>query len=187
MAEENGQATEQTTTESQSTEQKQEQKAEAKYTDAQLNDLIAKEASKREKKAQAALMERLGVKTPEELDALKKLREEKMTDSEKAAAALKEKEDAITAARAEAESARAEAEALKRGVAPERVERLVKIAGTYDGASIAEKLDAALKDFPEFGKAQATSQNLGKETTHQSQSDEERLIALARKQAGLTK
>jgi hypothetical protein len=186
MAEENGQATEQTTMESQSTEQKQEQKAEAKYTDAQLNDLIAKEASKREKKAQRDLMERLGVKTPEELDALKKLREEKMTDSEKAAAALKEKEDAITAARAEAESARAEAEALKRGVAPERVERLVKIAGTYDGASIAEKLDAALKDFPEFtGKSQPA--NLGKETSHETQSEEEKLLALARKQVGLSK
>lgn len=187
MAEENGQATEQTTTESQSTEQKQEQKAEAKYTDAQLNDLIAKEASKREAKAQRELMERLGVKTPEELDALKKLRDEKMTDAEKALAREKEKDDAINAAKAEAEGARAEAEALKRGVPADRVERLVKIAGTYEGATIAERLDAALKDFPEFTGKVATTTTLGKETTHQSQSDEERLLAAARKQAGLTK
>lgn len=183
MAEE--QATKQTT-EQQAQETQQEQRPEAKYTDAQLNDLIAKESAKREAKAQRDLMDRLGVKTSEELDALKKLREEKMTESEKTAAAFKEKEDAINAARAEAEGARAEAEALKRGVSPDRVERLVKIAGTYDGSTIAERLDAALKDFPEFsGKAQAA--NIGKETTHSAQSDEDRLLALARKHAGLTK
>lgn len=169
-------------TQEQKAEVKAEVKAEPKYTDEQFNVKV----KLAEQKAERALMERLGVKTAEELDALKKLREDKMTESEKTAAALKEKEDAINVAKAEAESARAEAEALKRGVAPEKVERLVKIAGTYEGSTIAEKIDAALKDFPEFtGKSQ--SANLGKETTHQNQSDEERLLSIARKQAGLTK
>lgn len=173
-------------TEPQAAEQQvAEPKPEPKYTDEQFN----AKAMALEKKVQRDMMERLGVKTPEELDALKKLREEKMTDSEKALAREKEKDEAINAAKAEAEGARAEAEALKRGVPADKVERLVKIAKTYDGTTIAEKLDAALKDFPEFiGKGQGGGgQNLGKETTHQNQSEEERLIALARKHAGLTK
>jgi hypothetical protein len=174
-------------TEAQIEQKGAEQKPEPKYTDAQLNDLIAKEASKREAKARTELMEKLGVKTPEELDALKKLREEKMTESEKAAAAIKEKDDALVKAKEEADNARAEAEAMKRGVPADRLARFVKMARTFDGETMAEKIEAAIKEFPEFAAKSATGGNVGKETSHETQSEEEKLLALARKQVGLSK
>ena len=159
-----------------------------KYNDKQLNDLIAKESAKRSEGAKLAMLKEYGIESPEALAELKKLRDEKMTDSEKTAAALKEKDEAAASARAEAEAARAEVEALKRGVPADRVAKVVRLAGTYDGATMAEKIAAVLVDFPEMAtKPAGTAGNMGRETAHQEVSEQERMLALARKQAGLTK
>lgn len=161
-----------------------------KYTDKQLNDLIAREATKREAAAKAAMMKELGVDTPEALAALKKLREEKMTESERSAASLKAKDDAVLAARAEADAARAEVEAFKAGISAENLARAIKLAGTYEGATMAEKIAAVVADFPMLkGKAGAgtVGGTLGVETKHEQLNEQEELLAKARKQAGLTK
>ena len=161
-----------------------------KYTDKQLNDLIAREATKREAATKAAIMKELGVDTPEALAELKKLREEKMTESERAAASLKAKDDAVLAARADADAARAEVEAFKAGISAENLAKAIKLAGTYDGATMAEKIAAVVADFPMLkGKAGATAGggSLGVETKHEELSEVEAMLAKARKQAGLTK
>lgn len=161
-----------------------------KYTDKQLNDLIAREATKREAATKAAMMKELGVDTPEALAALKKLREEKMTESERSAASLKAKDDAVLAARADADAARAEVEAFKAGISAENLTKAIKLAGTYEGATMAEKIAAVVADFPMLkGKAGTSTGGgaLGVETTHQQLNEEEELLAKARKQAGLTK
>lgn len=161
-----------------------------KYTDKQLNDLIVREATKREAAAKSAMMKELGVDTPEALAALKKLREEKMTESERSAASLKASADAVTAAKAEADAARAEVEAFKAGISAENLTKAIKLAGTYEGATMAEKIAAVVADFPMLkGKAGAAAGGgaLGVETTHQQLNEEQELLAKARKQAGLTK
>lgn len=161
-----------------------------KYTDKQLNDLIARESTKREAAAKAAMMKELGVDTPEALAELKKLRDEKMTDSEKTAASLKASADAVTAAKAEADAARAEVEAFKAGVSAANLAKVIKLAGTYEGATMAEKIAAVLADFPMMGKANAAPAgggSLGVETRHEELSEVEAMLARARKQAGLTK
>jgi len=161
-----------------------------KYTDKQLNDLIAREATKREAAAKSAMMKELGVDTPEDLAALKKLREEKMTESERSAASLKAKDDAVIAAKAEADAARAEVEALKAGISAENLTKAIKLAGTYDGATMAEKIAAVVADFPMLkGKPGASARGgaLGVETRHEELSEVEAMLAKARKQAGLTK
>ena len=179
-------STKETPTQDQATEERPEDKP--KYTDKQLNDLIAKESAKRAEGAKLAMLKEYGIESPEALAELKKLRDEKMTDSEKTAAALKEKDEAAASARAEAEAARAEVEALKRGVPADRVAKVVRLAGTYDGATMAEKIAAVLVDFPEMAtKPAGTAGNMGRETAHQEVSEQERMLALARKQAGLTK
>lgn len=161
----------------------------AKYTDKQMNDIVAARSANAEKKAVAALLKEHGLESIEALAELKKIKDAQLTEAERNAATLKEREQAIQAARAEAESARAEVEALKQGVPADKVARLVKIAGTYDGETIADKLTAAIKDFPEFvaKQAAAPAANIGKETTHQELSEVDKLLAMARKQAMLTK
>lgn len=165
-----------------STDATTETKPEPKYTDKDLNDKIAAGSAR----AQKELLKKYGLESEEALAELKKLRDEKMTEAERSAAALKEKEDAILAAKAEAEDARAEAEALKKLVPPEKVARLVKIAKTYEGDTMADKIAAAIADFPEFVSS-SSGKNVGVESKSTQVNDEERLLAIARKQAGLTK
>ena len=161
-----------------------------KYTDKQLNDLIAKESAKRSEGARTALLKEYGIESPEALAELKKLRDEKMTENEKTAAAFKAKDDAVLTAKAEADAARAEVEAFKAGVSAANLAKVIKLAGTYEGATMAEKIAAVLADFPMMGKANAAPAgggSLGVETKHEELSEVEAMLAKARKQAGLTK
>lgn len=159
-----------------------------KYTDKDLNDKIAARIGQAEKKAIADLLKQSGIESPEALAELKKLRDEKMTDSEKTAAALKEKDDAAASARAEAEAARAEVEALKRGVHADRVAKVVRLAGTYEGATMAEKITAVLEDFPEMAsKPTGAVGNLGRETGHHEVDATDALIQKALAGLNLTK
>lgn len=161
-----------------------------KYTDKQLNDLIAKESAKRSEGAKLAMLKEYGIESPEALAELKKLRDEKMTETEKTAAAFKAKDDAVLTAKAEADAARAEVEAFKAGVSAANLAKVIKLAGTYEGATMAEKIAAVLADFPMMGKANAAPAgggSLGVETKHEELSEVEAMLAKARKQAGLTK
>ena len=157
----------------------------AKYTDTQLNDLIAKNSSKAAQKAQSELFEKLGIKDASEIDAIKAARQAQMTEAEKTQAALKEKDTALEGAKKEADAIRAENEALKKGVPADKVERVKKLvmSGVYEGETIAEKVAAVLAEFPEYAKGAV--KDIGAPTNNEQVSDVERLKVLARKQAGL--
>jgi hypothetical protein len=160
-----------------------------KYTDKQLNDLIAKEAGKRQEKATADLLAKMGFKSIEEVEAFNKSRQESMTQAEKDKLKLAEQEAAAATNAKERDEARAEVAALKAGVPADKVAKVVKLAAGYDGDTMEAKITALLADFPDFVKG-ATGQaprNAGLVTGQQGVSDEERLLAIARKQAGLTK
>ena len=162
-----------------------------KYTDKQLNDLIAKEAGKREEKATLAALAKMGFKTIEEAEAFNKTRQESMTQAEKDKAKLAEIETTAQTAARERDEAKAEVAALKAGVPADKVAKVVKLAAGYDGDTMEAKITALLADFPDFVKGQTgtggTAANVGRQTGQQGVSDEERLLAIARKQAGLTK
>lgn len=159
-----------------------------KYTDKQLNDLIAKEAGKRQEKATADLLAKMGFKSIEEVEAFNKSRQESMTQAEKDKLKLAEQEAAAATNAKERDEARAEVAALKAGVPADKVAKVVKLAAGYDGDTMEAKITALLADFPDFVKGQVQApRNAGLVTGQQGVSDEERLLAIARKQAGLTK
>lgn len=159
-----------------------------KYTDKQLNDLIAKEAGKRQEKATADLLAKMGFKSIEEVEAFNKSRQESMTQAEKDKLKLAEQEAAAATNAKERDEARAEVAALKAGVPADKVAKVVKLAAGYDGDTMEAKITALLADFPDFVKGPLQApRNAGLVTGQQGVSDEERLLAIARKQAGLTK
>ena len=159
-----------------------------KYTDKQLNDLIAKESGKRQEKATADLLAKMGFKSIEEVEAFNKTRQESMTQAEKDKLKIAEQEAAAATNAKERDEAKAEVAALKAGVPADKVAKVVKLAAGYDGDTMDAKITALLADFPDFVKAQAGApQNAGRVTGQQGVSDEERLLAIARKQAGLIK
>lgn len=158
-----------------------------KYTDKQLNDLIAKESGKRQEKATADLLARMGFKTLDDLDAFNKSRQESMTQAEKDKLKLAEQEAAAATNAKERDEARAEIAALKAGVPADKVSKVVKLAAGYDGETMEAKINAMLGDFPDIVKKGTAPGNVGIQTGQQGVSDEERMLAVARKQAGLTK
>jgi hypothetical protein len=154
----------------------------AKYTDKQLNDLIAKNARKAAEKAQAALLENAGVKSLEELVELQKLRTEKLSESERAAARIAELETGNKAAHDRAERAEAKAEALALSVPADKADRVVKLAlsGDYEGETVAEKVSAVIAEFPEFA-AKARGPEFGLKTESQAPSKAQASLDIIRK------
>jgi hypothetical protein len=160
----------------------------AKYTDSQLNDLIKKNVGKETEKAQASFLEKAGVKSFDELVELQKLRQAQMSETEKLNVKIKEYETSSETARREAMEARAEAEALKKGVPADKVEKVRKLAlsGMYEGESVQDKINAVLDEFPEYIKNSPPA-NIGGATSNQAQDATSNALEQARKLAGLTK
>lgn len=124
----------------------------AKYTDKQLNDLIAKNSAKAAEKARAELLGSIGVKDASEIEELKKAREAQMTEAEKLKAELDALKSADGEAKKAADAIRAENAALKKGVPGDKVDRVVKLSAGYEGDTVDERVAAVLEEFPEFIK-----------------------------------
>jgi uncharacterized protein YgbK (DUF1537 family) len=161
-------------------------KDEAKYTNKQLNDLIAKNSAKAAEKAQREFMEKIGVKDLSEIEALKTAREAQMSETEKAIAREKEKDAKIEALQKDSDAKDAVNQALMKGVPADKVERVKKLvmSGVYEGETIADKLDAVLAEFPDYIKA--SSVTIGTKTQNQTLDANADTLAKARKMAGLT-
>lgn len=157
----------------------------AKYTDKQLNDLIAKNSAKAAEKARAELLGSIGVKDASEIEELKKARESQMTEAEK----LKAELDALKGAEAEskkaADAVKAENVALKKGVPGDKVDRVVKLSAGYEGDTVEERVNAVLSDFPEF--ARGPVKDIGAPSHGQTQNEADSLLEKARAQLGLKK
>jgi len=114
---------------------------EKKFTQAELNAINAKTKTK--------FLKELGFDSEEDykkhlsdLEAKKPLEEK-----------LKTLETKQNEALSRAEKAEARLSVLELGVPKEKVDRVVKLAQTYDGETIDAKIEAVLKDFPEFKTA----------------------------------
>lgn len=164
---------------------------EAKYTDKQLNDLIAKESGKREAKAQADLLSKMGFTSLDDVEKFAAERNASMSEADKTKARLAEIENESKNTAKERDEAKAEIAALKAGISPDKVEKVVRLAAGYDGDTPAERITALLADFPDIGKVSGQSQdagkNLGMLSGQKRLGEVERLLEVARKQAGLTK
>ena len=158
-----------------------------KYSDKQVNDLIAKEKGKALTKAESDILSAAGVKSKDELAELVKLRQAQMTESEKSAARIKELEDREKEYATRSEKAEAKAEVLSAGVSADKAERVVKLAlsGDYEGENVSDKIKAVLAEFPEF--VGSTAAAFGGETKGKTVDATQEMLELARKQAGLKK
>lgn len=157
----------------------------AKYTDKQLNDLIAKNSAKAAEKARAELLGSIGVKDESEIEALKKAREAQMTEAEKLRAELDALKSADEEAKKAADAIRAENAALKKGVPADKVDRVVKLSAGYEGDTVDERVAAVLEEFPEFIKVPV--KDIGAPAHGQTQNEADALLEKARAQLGLKK
>lgn len=178
-------AVETQTTEIPASEQQTETPEVAKYTDKQLNDLIAKNSAKAAEKARAELLGSIGVNDESEIEALKKAREAQMTEAEKLRAELDVLKGADGEAKKAADAIRAENAALKKGVPADKVDRVVKLSAGYDGESVDERVAAVLEEFPEFVKVPV--RDIGAPAHGQTQNEADALLEKARAQLGLKK
>lgn len=158
---------------------------EKKYGDKEMNDLLTARVTKELEKARAELYKKAGVADEAGLEALKQLQESTLTETEKTAKELEEKTKELAELQAKAELAETKAEALALGVDPSRIDRVVKIVQGYDGETVSDKVKAFIAENPEFVK-KAGIQNLGTPSGGDNLSEEERLLAIARRGAGLT-
>lgn len=153
-----------------------------KYTDKQLNDLIAKNSGKELKKT----LEAYGLKSPEEIAELVKLKQSQMSESEKNAARIAELESAHKTAQDRADAADAKVEAIAKGVPADKAAKVVKLAmsGDYEGDSVADKIGKVLAEFPEFIAKQGGS-DFGGKTNGQTPNADDELRKKMREAAGL--
>jgi hypothetical protein len=140
-------------------------------TQADLDALVG--GSKKE--GREKLMKKYGFEDETAFDAfIKKAKDAEdasKTAEQKAADALKAKDTEAQSERLRADKAEAKVEALALGVDPARVERFMKLALTYDGTTIKEKVEAAFKENPEFkleGTGSGKKPNFGGQSKNQS-------------------
>lgn len=136
------------------------------YTQDELQGIVArKEAGAIEK-----VLKDLGIPSMDDakknLTALKAWQDSQKTEAEKAAATAKDATDKLTAAESRALAAEMKADGLAAGIDPKKIDRAVKIIGTYDGDTSAKKVEAFLAENPEF-KASATPAEFGGKVKNQ--------------------
>lgn len=157
-----------------------------KYSDKQLNDIVAKNSAKEAEKAVAKILELAGVKAPEELAELAELAKLKKGAGEedpvkKELEEIKKNQASVTD---RADRNEAKAEALAAGVKKDALERVVKLAMSpaYEG-TIAERVGKVLAELPEF--IDKTGAAFGAEPKSQAQDATQSVLDRARAAAGL--
>lgn len=125
-----------------------------KYTDKQLNDLIAKNKGK----GVEELLKTAGFQTQDELTKAladyKAMQDKNKTDAEKLADENKKTAEKLAEAEKKYALAEFRAEALVQGVTKEASEKVAKWAQDYDGKTAEEKITAFLKDNPQFAQSE---------------------------------
>ena len=166
-------------------EQKAEPKPEdaPKYSDKQLNDIVAKNSAKEAEKAVAKILELAGVKAPEELAELAKLKKGAGEEDpvKKELDEIKKNQASVTE---RADRNEAKAEALAAGVKKDALERVVKLAMSpaYDG-TISERVGKVLAELPEF--IDKTGAAFGTAVKTETQDATQSVLDKARAAAGL--
>jgi uncharacterized small protein (DUF1192 family) len=137
------------------------------YTEEELGQVVARKQAEQVNK----LLTELGIENTgslkERIAALKKYEDEHKTELQKEKEAREAAEKAMAGAITRAEQAEAKAEAIVLGVDPAKAERFMKLAMTYEGTTVQEKVKAALTDNPEFKGAKPDTPNLNSKIKNQ--------------------
>lgn len=104
--------------------------------------------------AVAGLLKEHGIESTgrlkDDLKALKDFRDKDKTEAQKLADLTKEQGEKLTASEARAQAAEIKVQAMILGVDPAKVERAAKLIPAYDGDDPKAKVEAFLKENPEF-------------------------------------
>jgi len=155
-----------------------------KYTDKQLNDLIAKNKGK----GVEELLKTAGFQTQDELTKAladyKAMQDKNKTDAEKLADENKKTAEKLAEAEKKYALAEFRAEALAQGVNKEASEKVAKWAQDYEGKTAEEKVTAFLKDNPQFAQSEAklTAPKISSKTVSQTPDAEAALLERIKKQ-----
>lgn len=150
--------TEQQTTTTEAHETAQQSTAEQpKFTQSQLNDLIAKESGTRMKK----VYEELGVKTPEELAALKKKLDEGKTEEQRRAEALDAEKKRADDLDGKVKASDLIIELLAMGMDKDNAKKYAKFAAEEVGETAEDKAKAFIAANEGLVKKAVAPQNAG--------------------------
>lgn len=169
-------------------EQKTETTAEKTYTQKDIDSMMGGIKADAQKK----LLKELGIEdvgsAKEGLKKLKEMQDAQLSEAEKLKSQIAELEKAKADAHSLAEAASAKFVAVAKGVPADKVDKVVKLAGSYDGETVEAKIDAVLADFPEIVKAPATpAPTFGTQTQAKTPNEAEKVSAELDKIFGLKK
>lgn len=155
-----------------------------KYSDKQVNDMLAAKVGKEASKEVAKILEAAGIKDTAELAELAKGKKTPAAD-DPAKKELEELKKSTSELTQRADRNEAEAQALKAGVKPEALERVVKLAMSpaYEG-TISERINKIVAEVPEF-KGTGTGAAFGVPPKDDKQDATESVLNQARRAAGL--
>ncbi len=150
------------------------------FTQDDVNNLIAKESRKAVEKAMSELGVTDARSAKEALAKAKELMDAQKSNEQKLAEQIKAESERATLAEQKAAAIEAKFAALSKGIPADKAERAAKLAQDYDGDTMDAKIDAMLKDFPEFIK-QTAAPAFGSPTQNTQPSKDAELLDLIRK------
>ena len=149
------------------------------FTQDDVNNLIAKESRKAVEKAMSELGVTDAGSAKEALAKAKELMDAQKSNEQKLAEQIKAESERATLAEQKAAAIEAKFAALAKGIDAGKAEKAAKLAQDYEGDTIDAKLDAMLKDFPEFIK-QTTAPAFGAPTQNTQPSKDAALMEIIR-------
>ncbi len=139
----------------------------------EVNGLLAREKNK----AIEGLLKELGAEDAKSVKAslkqLKELQDSQKSETEKLAESLEAEKASKAEAEKRATALEARLSAITQGVDPKKVDKFVKIAMTYDGETVEDKITEALADFEEFKTGKQQVPAVGSKTKNDPPSTEE--------------
>lgn len=156
---------------------------EAKFTQKQLNDLIAKESGTRETKTRNEILEKLGLSSVDDLDKLKARLDSEKTEEQKRAEALESEKKRATELEGKTKTADLVIELLALGMDKESAKKYAKFANEEDGETAEAKAQAFIRNNEGFVKK--SGGNLGIQSGSKKLNETASALASMKKEFGI--
>jgi len=165
------------------TTETQPQAEEARFTQKQLNDLIAKEAGTRETKTRNEILEKLGLSSVDDLDKLKARLDSEKTEEQKRAEALESEKKRAEELEGKTKTADLIIELLDLGMDKESAKKYAKFANEEDGETAEAKAQAFIRNNEGFVKK--SGGNLGIQSGSKKLNETASALASMKKEFGI--
>ena len=156
---------------------------EAKFTQKQLNDLIAKESGTRETKTRNEILEKLGLSSVDDLDKLKAKLDSEKTEEQKRAEALESEKKRAEELEGKTKTADLIIELLDLGMDKESAKKYAKFANEEDGETAEAKAQAFIRNNEGFVKK--SGGNLGIQSGSKKLNETASALASMKKEFGI--